>query len=648
MKTNKNKAKTNAETAMPEEKTTMAAVIDVPLQNGPAGLDGMSSEMGEFKLLRRGDMRPDPNQPRKVFDEVRLNDLAKSIRAQGIIQPILVKWVDLELKIREPDMMNDQKWQAVSKAGAVMFESLDETAVKTFAEGKLEGFYQIIDGERRWRASELAELAEVPVVVRSMDAATVFNAQWTSNQQRDNLSALEEGTAFEQQIAERQKAQPDFSAELLAAELGVARGTVYNRLKLVRLHGPVRLALEAGTIDPTVAGEICIIPSREDQEEMLSVIRNSAQMGQSFSFREVREYIQNNFAKQLTDAPFDIKEPDYFPGGVEAKESWFPGPCTKCPMRSGNMKEMFPDIKNPNVCTNPKCFAEKSVMHGARLAAEHRSEGNEVIERDEFYKRQAEFVRVDGPPVYAGDRWLDVKQIVGKKKPKKTLVQNGTEFEEFYRKVDVIEAGKANGFSMEQPKPKAEPKPKATPKPKTNPEPEVSDTDREKAREKQRKQEEKERKEEEQAEARVKLKAAVAVSALNELQQKIEKAPVNSVKEEVFWQFLCEQPGFLESTIFYNGRQTLDRRGIKGDIIKTVSNMSYPEFKSAVLEQFLIGEDQHVCGEGYSSQFVDACKFLGVDLKRIERELGDKNRELAGMPEPAVKQKGTKKTKGKK
>lgn len=634
----KNKAKAKTETT--------AAV-----ENGERSQTAATTPIGEFKVLRRDQVRPDPNQPRKVFDETKLKELAESIRARGIIQPLIVRWVEAELKVREPDMLH-ALWQAVDGGGAVVFEG-DETAVKLFAKFRDEGFHQIVDGECRWRASEIAGLVELPCVIRPMDAKQVFNAQWTSNQQRSNLTALEEGAAFERQIEERKLTDATFNPEKLAEELGIARGTIYNRLKLVRLHGPVRLALEAGTIDPTVAGEISIIPSREDQEEMLQTIRESAQAGQQFSFREVREYIQNNYAKQLADAQFDVKDEDLLEG-VDASEGLCYTSCAKCPMRSGNMKEMFPDIKNPHVCTSPKCFAEKHKAHAEKLAAEFREKGSQVITREEYYERIEEFIS-SGNAMQVGSRFMEIEKIIGKKKLQNYVVRTGTEFNKgpLYLKKDVIKAGEENGLDFTPPKPKPQPKPEPVAKPKSaptsKPEQGMSEAEREKFLEEQRereeaqekarqKEEERRRKEHEKEVARQELMERVVKGALQELQVVVEKRPVNGKSESEFWQFLCEQRAFLEQFIFWSSHSTVfERRGLKGEPKKVVGKMEYAEFRSVLLEQFLNGDSPAFDGMGMSDELKQACKFFGVDLKKIEREVADKNRELAGMPEPKEK-----------
>lgn len=613
--------------------------------------------LGEFKRLPRNRIRPDPNQPRKIFSEPELDEMAVSICLEGIIQPLLVRHVK-GLRIEAPDIAR-KTWEAIDAKGAVVFEGGEEE-VKGFAEGKTEDFWQIIAGERRWRGSEGRRievngakidwpgLSELPCIVTEADERRVFALQHIENQKRVNLSALEEAESFARELERRRQADPGFSAEKLGDELGMKRGTAYNRLKLTRLHGPVRLALENGLIEPVVAMEISLIPGRDTQEEFLGILKENLDAGQPFSARDVREYIQNNYVKQLNGDIFDLKEEGYFPAGIDPKDYGviFTGPCTKCPMRSGNMKEMFPEIKSLNVCTSPTCFVEKAKAEQARKVDELQKDGNEVISRDEYFKRQDEFVRVEGQPVNAGKRWLEVKQIVGKKKLKTTYVQSGSTFEALYRKEDVIAAGKENGLDMEPPKPK--PQPKAS-KPDRGAEPEqdpvtanekFSEEDKKKWIEQQRKNEEKRERELRKQEARKKLVEDTAKAAWTEMQRVIEKQPVNAKGETEFWKLMFAQGQFRDAMIFYNGHQDLlDRRGVKATLPKFLEGLSYQEIRAVMVEQLLFDDGGAYHESDYGTQFKEFCKFFGVDLKKLEREVESRNGELAGMPEPKAKQK---------
>jgi ParB family chromosome partitioning protein len=152
-------------------------------------------------VLRLGIERlsPDPRQPRQHFQRHALSELAASIRAQGILQPILVR-----------------------KA----------------ADG-----YVIVAGERRWRAAQEAGLHEVPVLVRDLTEASAFEIALVENLQREDLTALEEAEAYRRLIDEHGLTQED-----LARRVGRDRSTIANALRLLRLPDEVKAAVSSGEL----------------------------------------------------------------------------------------------------------------------------------------------------------------------------------------------------------------------------------------------------------------------------------------------------------------------------------------------------------------------------------------------------------------
>ena len=150
-----------------------------------------------IELLRRN-----PDQPRRQFGEAELEELAESIREKGVLQPILVRPV----------------------AGAA-------------------GEYQIVAGERRWRASQKAGLHTVPVLVRELSDAEVMEIALIENIQRADLTALEEAHAY-QAMAKRYSR----THETIGKLVGKSRVHVANTLRLLRLPAPVQAHLEAGRI----------------------------------------------------------------------------------------------------------------------------------------------------------------------------------------------------------------------------------------------------------------------------------------------------------------------------------------------------------------------------------------------------------------
>jgi len=142
---------------------------------------------------------PNPRQPRQHIDDARLEELAQSIRANGIIQPIVVR-----------------------KAG---------------------GQYEIVAGERRWRASQRAGLLKVPVAVRDVPDDKLLEVALIENIQRENLTPIEEAQAYRRLTDELHLSQ-----EAIAVQVGKDRATVANYMRLLRLPAEVRAALNEGTL----------------------------------------------------------------------------------------------------------------------------------------------------------------------------------------------------------------------------------------------------------------------------------------------------------------------------------------------------------------------------------------------------------------
>jgi ParB family chromosome partitioning protein len=141
-----------------------------------------------------------PRQPRKRFDEARLEELAASIREHGVVEPILVR-----------------------------------------RDG---GRYRIVAGERRWRAAQRAGLREIPALVRDASDREAFELALIENLQRADLNAIEEAEAFEVLVREHGLTQ-----EALAQRVGKERATVANALRLLKLPGEVRDAVREGQLE---------------------------------------------------------------------------------------------------------------------------------------------------------------------------------------------------------------------------------------------------------------------------------------------------------------------------------------------------------------------------------------------------------------
>ncbi|CAN7621243.1 ParB/RepB/Spo0J family partition protein [Rhizobium leguminosarum] len=183
-----------------------------------------------------------PRNPRRVFDDAELHDLASSIRQHGIVQPIVVR-----------TMSRDR--------------------------------YEIIAGERRWRAAQLAGLVEIPVIVRDVDDKTALEIAIVENVQRADLNALEEALGYEQLIAEYGYTQND-----LGEIIGKSRSHVANSLRLLKLPDPVRDLLAAGSLS---AGHARALVSTSDPASLARTI-----VAKGMSVRDAEKLAQNNIKAQ--------------------------------------------------------------------------------------------------------------------------------------------------------------------------------------------------------------------------------------------------------------------------------------------------------------------------------------------------------------
>ncbi len=177
-------------------------------------------------------LSPNPHQPRLNLDEDRLEELARSIRANGVIQPIVVRRVK------------------------------DDTG----ADGA-RGSHEIVAGERRWRAAQRAGLLKVPVAVRDVPDDKLLEVALIENIQREDLNPIEEAQAYR-----RLSEDLHLSQESIAAQVGKDRATVANYIRLLRLPAEVRTALSDGALSMGHARALLALPDEADQRRVGRVV----------------------------------------------------------------------------------------------------------------------------------------------------------------------------------------------------------------------------------------------------------------------------------------------------------------------------------------------------------------------------------------
>ncbi|XZG70444.1 ParB/RepB/Spo0J family partition protein [Chitinibacteraceae bacterium HSL-7] len=192
------------------------------------GLDALmgSGESERLEQLPVGALQSGRFQPRRHFDEAALAELADSIRAQGLMQPVIVRELSAGLETR----------------------------------------YEIVAGERRWRAAQLAGLSDIACIVRELDDSTVAAMALIENIQREDLNPLEEAEAMNRLIDEF-----GMTHEAVAQAVGKSRTTVTNLLRLLNLGDVTRELLVAGQLDMGHARALLVLDDAPQSDAARSV-----------------------------------------------------------------------------------------------------------------------------------------------------------------------------------------------------------------------------------------------------------------------------------------------------------------------------------------------------------------------------------------
>ena len=221
---------------MAKQKFTLGRGLDALISTEAVRTSG-SSSIGEIEIDK---IFANPNQPRRDFNEEALQELADSIKELGVIQPITLRKMD------------------------------DDT-------------YQIIAGERRFRASQLAGKETIPAYILKADDEETMEMALIENIQREDLNPLEISLAYQQLIE-----QHNLSQEQLSKRVGKGRATVANFLRLLRLPATIQVALKERKIDMGHAKALLSLDSHADQINLFHEIEKNG-----YSVREVEELVRH-------------------------------------------------------------------------------------------------------------------------------------------------------------------------------------------------------------------------------------------------------------------------------------------------------------------------------------------------------------------
>ena len=219
-----------------------------------------SADGGIYQQIDIKAVVPNPHQPREHFDEETLASLSRSITEIGIIQPIVVR----EL------------------------------------EG---GQYQLIAGERRWRAAKRADLAAIPAIIRASDDLSSLETAVVENLHRQDLNALEEAAAYQQLVEEFNLTQDD-----VAQRVGKSRSAVANTLRLLHLPPMIQRLLIEGQLSAGHARALLATPDRSEQERLASLI-----VEEGLTVRQIEEMLRSKDPSEASvgeEAPAEREVPE--------------------------------------------------------------------------------------------------------------------------------------------------------------------------------------------------------------------------------------------------------------------------------------------------------------------------------------------------
>lgn len=217
-------------------------------------MENDSEDNNSTVTLKLSEIEPNKAQPRHSFDESALADLAQSISQHGLLQPILVRPI-------------------------------------------IGGGYQVVAGERRYRASRMAGLTEVPVIIRELSESETMELALIENLQRENLTPIEEAMGYRTLIDEH-----GFSQEEASKAVGKSRSAVTNSLRLLKLPEKILDMVSNGTI---TAGHARAILSLETEEDMLFLAQEIAK--KDLSVRQAEKISKKMTKPEKTPEPAKIK-----------------------------------------------------------------------------------------------------------------------------------------------------------------------------------------------------------------------------------------------------------------------------------------------------------------------------------------------------
>lgn len=258
--------------------------------------------MNEITLshVQLKDIQVSKTNPRKIFDETALKELASSIEEKGVLQPVIIR-----------------------------------------PKGKK---YEMVAGERRLRACIMADLKTIPAIIRELNDEEVLEIQIIENLQRKDVHPMEEAVGFM-----HLQTIKNFDIKEIALRVGKSPQYVAGRLKLNALIEPIQKVFYESRLsmkDALAIAAMSPVDQADIFEEQIEDDRDAV--------IEINRWVFNKYQHRLSNAPFDTTDP-------ELKKDM--GACTSCPFNSAYNTLLFPEAENNPVCNNRDCFKQKCTIY---------------------------------------------------------------------------------------------------------------------------------------------------------------------------------------------------------------------------------------------------------------------------------------------
>ena len=285
--------------------------------------------MQQIQYIKTNQLHDSGMNPRKEFDQDSIDQLAESIKQVGILQPIIAR-------------------------------------LNTTVKKKQIPIYEVICGARRLSAAAIAELEEVPVIVRELTDEEAFDLMITENLQRKDVSPLEEAIAYQSLIN-----KGTYDVGSLSIRFGKSESYIRHRIKLNDLISEFKDLLRKEVINLSAALEIAKL-NQDNQIDLYNekyIDRDAYIYWHAPSLKELKRYIDNNYMLNLSEAPFSLEDSTLGPFGS----------CIGCQFNTASETLLFPDSPEHGKCINITCFKEKKNRHIEREIQRVQDEEPDII-----------------------------------------------------------------------------------------------------------------------------------------------------------------------------------------------------------------------------------------------------------------------------